>query len=391
MPHLRMGLYYPYIHFRDDAWLKLAALYWDGVGRIVPDGYHTDDSRTVRILRDELNFVLEVSPQRGALSAASLFMQLLEDRGSEIARALRPSSNVRNDSGDPDTDVGYIFASKLSSPLRSALDSLNLTYQRYPHDPTNGVARHSLQDRPEDWVGVDSRLASVYMCVLTSEIASANRLSPITDQRMAHAAIGTWSPDRVAGLLLGIDGARTNDAHSDLVHKVVHLAISLAVPEGLDRVPVDAIVKFRREHGDEVTAFGQAIDDVVSLMHDFPAEADQAIVRQVLVVEVDKRFAEPKRDLEKALRRSFGTTVRETLNLQAGLPILVPLGAAGLVIDPMIGAVGGTALGIATVAANYRKIRSDLIDANPTASYLLAAEKALGPKSSVLRTLAAIR
>jgi hypothetical protein len=23
------GLYYPYIHFRDDNWLKLAALYWE--------------------------------------------------------------------------------------------------------------------------------------------------------------------------------------------------------------------------------------------------------------------------------------------------------------------------------------------------------------------------
>ena len=29
-----IGLYYPYINFRSDAWVKLAALYWDKLGRI---------------------------------------------------------------------------------------------------------------------------------------------------------------------------------------------------------------------------------------------------------------------------------------------------------------------------------------------------------------------
>ncbi len=27
-----MGLYYPYVHFRDERWLKLAALYWPKTG-----------------------------------------------------------------------------------------------------------------------------------------------------------------------------------------------------------------------------------------------------------------------------------------------------------------------------------------------------------------------
>jgi hypothetical protein len=30
----RRCLYYPFIHFRDEAWLKLGALYWDDVSRI---------------------------------------------------------------------------------------------------------------------------------------------------------------------------------------------------------------------------------------------------------------------------------------------------------------------------------------------------------------------
>lgn len=44
---VRLGLYYPFIQFRNDSWLKLAALYWDRIGRIVPPGYQLQDSDTV--------------------------------------------------------------------------------------------------------------------------------------------------------------------------------------------------------------------------------------------------------------------------------------------------------------------------------------------------------
>jgi len=41
------GLYYPFIHFKDEAWLKLTALYWDQMVRIVPKKYELHDSDTV--------------------------------------------------------------------------------------------------------------------------------------------------------------------------------------------------------------------------------------------------------------------------------------------------------------------------------------------------------
>jgi hypothetical protein len=69
----RLGLYYPFIQFRSDAWLKLAALYWDQVGRIVPPGYAVRDSETVRRLQGELDFVADLPPSDTAWmgSAAS--------------------------------------------------------------------------------------------------------------------------------------------------------------------------------------------------------------------------------------------------------------------------------------------------------------------------------
>jgi hypothetical protein len=47
-----VGLYYPYINFRDEGWLKTAALYCDGITRIVPYSIEGLDSDVVRAPED---------------------------------------------------------------------------------------------------------------------------------------------------------------------------------------------------------------------------------------------------------------------------------------------------------------------------------------------------
>ena len=46
------ALYFPYIHFQNEDWLKYTLLYWDGVKRIVPRSYYPEDSEAVKILVD---------------------------------------------------------------------------------------------------------------------------------------------------------------------------------------------------------------------------------------------------------------------------------------------------------------------------------------------------
>ena len=50
MPAFR-GLYYPYIHFQDEGWLKTAALYWDSMGRIVSIDTPLDDGDSDEVKR----------------------------------------------------------------------------------------------------------------------------------------------------------------------------------------------------------------------------------------------------------------------------------------------------------------------------------------------------
>ena len=60
----RIALFYPYIHFQDDNWLKASALYWDKMGRIVPYSYETvRDSDTVKALANELGYIENFNPR----------------------------------------------------------------------------------------------------------------------------------------------------------------------------------------------------------------------------------------------------------------------------------------------------------------------------------------
>src|SRR5688572_25100741 len=46
------ALYYPYIHIRDESWLKAAMLYWPGIGRFRPRDYPTHDGRATAIFKE---------------------------------------------------------------------------------------------------------------------------------------------------------------------------------------------------------------------------------------------------------------------------------------------------------------------------------------------------
>ena len=78
-----IGLYHPFIHFKNDDWLKLSALYWGRMARIVPPSYWGDQGTTVlaedsdvtRALISELEYVVkaiagghQAAAERAALS-----------------------------------------------------------------------------------------------------------------------------------------------------------------------------------------------------------------------------------------------------------------------------------------------------------------------------------
>lgn len=70
------ALYFPYIHFQDENWLKHTLLYWDGVKRIVPSSYSPQDSNSVQSLIAE-GLVESVDPYIYTQGAADEFIPTL--------------------------------------------------------------------------------------------------------------------------------------------------------------------------------------------------------------------------------------------------------------------------------------------------------------------------
>ena len=52
----KLPLYYPFFHFRNENWVKAAALHWPHMLRFIPHDYLLRDPAVVRCLNDELDF-----------------------------------------------------------------------------------------------------------------------------------------------------------------------------------------------------------------------------------------------------------------------------------------------------------------------------------------------
>jgi hypothetical protein len=58
-----LALYYPWMRFGDDNWLKLALLTWDNIARIRPQAAQGGDSELVRQLQAEADLIVDITPK----------------------------------------------------------------------------------------------------------------------------------------------------------------------------------------------------------------------------------------------------------------------------------------------------------------------------------------
>lgn len=79
-----IGLYYPFLHVRDQDWLFGAALYWQKIARIVPAGFSPTDSAAIRALTGDLDLMVNVRPGPAAESMTPAFLQMLDEYGARL-------------------------------------------------------------------------------------------------------------------------------------------------------------------------------------------------------------------------------------------------------------------------------------------------------------------
>jgi len=306
----RIGLYYPYVHFRKEQWIKAAALYWPGLARVVPAGFPVADPDLVKALRDELDFVTDVDPREAAAAVAPAFLKAVEDHGAELRQRFLATADTRPFRAHQGNRPELLMGQRIVNAEPTSPDDLRMLPRDesplaglYPHevDPRlvdalrgTGLAVPAMRSRIAGfagvtWLAMDPVLAWIYKCVLTEELARRTRYAPITDQVAAHSATDGWDSDRIAAAMLG---EPPQPAGSDETSRLGLMAVQCVLPDGLRSVPVAKIIQLRKEHRAEFNAFTQAVDKAAAdLREDVAGIEDRAAFEHYLRMKFDESIA----------------------------------------------------------------------------------------------------
>jgi len=378
------GLYYPFINFKDEAWLKFTALYWDKMGRIVPKSYGpTNDSPAVEKFVKESDFIENVEPQKEASDVGSTFLKLISGHGEKL-RDLYDVNKSNTWVDDPITKImapsgsnpkfAYVYYEQLSDELRKVLLSNHLSSIHH--------------GRGETWVGMHPQLASVYMIALAEEIASNQGYHPVTDETFNHLAVSGYTGERLAQALLKKDANDANIVSTELTTdeieaQLVRLTLQSVIPEDIENVPTEKIIKVREDHKGELANFQKHISNLVTDLGKMEIKDTQYLTPHL--EQAYNKNIKPELENLKAILHSAGmkSTVG-AMNISMGSSFLATLGHY-FIPDPagaILAGASGIALGLTSVYLDKRKATQEAMQKSP-AAYLLRLEKELQPSGLI--------
>ncbi|WP_406635878.1 DUF6236 family protein [Amycolatopsis sp. WGS_07] len=393
MPSL--ALYYPWTHVQHDDWLKLALLTWDNLARMRPPAAADRDSDLVRQLRAETDFLVETAPSPAVLeSVAESFGEifdadpesLLAKYGLNEPRARRLRNGELRQAGwrgyEPPitqhvakwTPPGALLTAvpvdapgaKMTSDLRDSLVNIGLAV------PMDGP-----------WVGLDPKLASIYLAVLADAMGHREALSPVTDDPRMHHATGAL--DRLVSMVF--DDYVSVPAVENVESAYLQLALETVLePSYVDRVPIGKLIGFREKHRAELAAFQAHVASLAPELRAVAEAENLEVAAAHLRAQYETKTRPQLEDLRKALRgigveATAGTLVQKIdLNAAAGT-VLGGIAAAGGQL-----AVAGTAIAVtlAPYLAGKVKARREQVAKSPVA-YLLAADRKLSGRTLLQR------
>jgi hypothetical protein len=368
------GLYYPYIRFRDEGWLKASALYWDTMSRIVPTGHSPEDGDDIKRL-EQAGFVRSLDPSGNRISA--LFIRLLEERGPLLAEKFRIFDHT------PDDRLVPIASAKFSHDLASRLHRLGLARL-----VGRSLCMHEL-------------VAAVYMTALAEDMAARFGARPVAANAAEHIAMSGLTVERLISILL-IDYEAEDPTHPsrraqdlrDLVPDVeieqtmASIAFRIVLPEGAASIPAKDIIDFRKTYTEERGVFQGEIANIIKELDFIRDMQDMAEVQGLLQSEYEKRVAGKLTRLENDMKRAGWDVVDSVMAASFAAPagLTVALGAMGMTAPAMVAGAATCATGIAYTAWSIMRKRQKSVDnaLKPSAeSYLYRVKRDLKPKDAI--------
>jgi hypothetical protein len=389
----RMAVYYPYIHIRDERWLKIAALYWPRMVRIVSKDYPTRNSELVNVLAGELGFIIDHTPHEAARRVATPFAQFVEGLGPEALQSLRVAQE--GELRSPEALVLPHPPAALGGTDDTASESCVPAFEHY--GPTRwssygaagdtagvhqsemapslarkligaGLAAHARQD----WLAMNPGLAWLYKCRLTEELARQNDLIPATDQLPAHAVMG--GPVDISSLT----GEASAVSNGGIQAGFGLLSIDAVVPRDLDQVSPAKIVEIRRRFSTQFDRWREYADEVgAGLAAQLQGVSSPELLKLNLDDAVRKYATGPINDLKNGLAAIGIDTVTAAASTKFG----VPAAAVGGLATPRIAASQGATLAVVPTRRNPQSCQ-----AAPVA-YLLDIRETLSPQTRLSRII----
>ena len=381
----RPGLYYPYIHVRDDAWLKVAALYWPSLRRIVPGGYSKHDSPTAQrlfeasILRDEEPRRL-LDPVARDLTTAlrKNAYKLVPDYSIERAIADWDgySWSAGSAQGQVTPELGWIHISKFPQHVVNSLTVLGLAQRGRPVDP---IRHHS--GMPEDWIGLHPTLAGAYMTVLAARVSQAAHFQPLTDQVELRQAIPNSGAESALHLLLGKDRQVTGTPRPEANETYIMLALQHARPKNLSDIPVEKIIECRHDLSEELENFREYVDSRERELTELASIPSGHRQMEAFAEYVQQTIELPLRKLERGMRLHKLDPTRSLILAGTFVPPAAASEAlSALGAQPAVAATIGAAAAIGNAWWQVGNIRS-AAKSNSPVGYILDVRDRLTPRT----------
>lgn len=380
----RRCLYYPFIHFRDEAWLKLSALYWDDVTRIVPRSYTPRDSKEVRLL-EEAEVLRRVDPGAYEAPVGQLFEILLRRYSAGLVRRYDVSrretwpDNAERfslKSARSSKSLAFIHGSKLEPALVEQLLKLKL----------------ALRSHDTKWLGMHPAIVSAYMIALAAEISRRRGLSPMSDSTRHLGGVTSCSVDDLARSLVGdldLSKKRRSNPYNNQAEvtseRVAFVLLRTVLPQRLDGVAAKRIVELRRQHQSARHAFHGYVDDLRQRLATAQISEPDALDEHIRL-EYERRLKPEMKDLQQGLRAVGINTVLGTV----GVALTVPVGSLlGAPIATTAAAATTAGLGLAALAQRQRESARGLMKGSP-ASFLFVTQQ-LRPQTLADRLSSTLR
>jgi uncharacterized protein DUF6236 len=357
------------VHPRDEAWIKQAALFWPQIQRIVPENYPLADTPTLARLSAE-GILTNRRPDPAMAGLGDQFIRFLSTNQAALARAY----NLDKVASLPEREgwlhdmhlhpkVGWIHIAKLDPDARQALLDAGLAIESH------------------DWVGMHPNLADVYLCALAGELSNRAGTTPVTDGDLHHAGAYGWGFDTIARGLLPDARLSTPDqlqGSSTAETRFLMIAMRTLVPQNLDQIPIERLLKLRERYKDDFWNYRKRITDVTDDLAKLRGVTDLDTLAQHVELEYEKTLESDLSDLRRILKSHKLDTAETALAIKIAAPTTLLGTGVGQVAGIAAGAAAATAVGLFSTARGIRTQRRMTLAKSP-ATWLLRIEEELQP------------